>query len=216
MRHKIQDVPLPEDLVPVLQARGLGGKRVYVPAKDRNPQIHDNIMKILEEVESVYEATGLRFYGPYSDMKPWSLKFSSLSISKAHSISMRSAQRLRPIAISLWKRFFRGTEIQIIRRLENCASAYQLDYMELNHFYRRERASLRKNVADPVLWVGTVYSEEVMSELKECWKMSLEKRPWNQKNAASQLMDIQSELESRPATDRLEPGNENDSMDTGF
>lgn len=197
---KIQDVQLPEDLVPLLQARGLGGKRVYVPAKDRNPQIHDNILKILEEVESVYEATGLRFYGRFNDMKPWSSKFSAVSISRELSISMRSAQRLRPVAISLWKRFFRATEIQIIRRLENCANAYQLDYMELNLFYRRGRASVRKGVAETSPWLGTRFDENVQAELKECWTTSIEKRPWNPKNDGSQQVDMQRELDSSTAT----------------
>lgn len=204
-KKKIEDVTLPHDLVELLQARGFGGKRAYIPSKQAGTQLHDKLVKILEEVENLYEATGLRFYGRQKDLRFWKIKFPATGISVAHSISMRSAQRLRPVAMGLWKRFFRNTELPIIARLENCASAYQLDYMELNLFYRRERASVRKNVAHQAQWFGTEYASEVLSELKECIAESLAKRPWNSKYAGPELLENKDENNQVPGLPGTNP-----------
>lgn len=107
--------------------------------------------------------------------------------------------------MGLWKRFFRNTELPIIARLENCASAYQLDYMELNLFYRRERASVRKNVAHQSLWFGTDYAPEVLAELKECISESLAKRPWNSKDASPELLEMKDEFEKLPDASGIHP-----------
>jgi hypothetical protein len=212
VKKSITDTTLPDDLVSLLQQRGFGGKRVYVPAKDRGPQLHDKLAKLLEEVESVYEATGLRFFGGRKEMASWDAKFSTRAISVAQSISMRSAQRLRPVAMALWKRFFRNTEIPIIRRLENLAAAYQLDYMEVNLFYRRERAMVRKNVAHASPWYGSTFPSDMVAEIQECLTQSLAKRPWSPKNAGPQLLNIQGENEFNPTGAGLESGND-DEMD---
>lgn len=214
------DVALPPDLVALLQARGYGGKRVYVPAKDSTTQLHEKLVKILEEVEGVYERTGLRFYGAKRDLDQWHVKFSARAISEAESMSMRSAQRLRPLMMSLWKRFFRNTEIPILRRLEHIALAYGLDYMEVNLFYRRERAreraTLAKTVAHETPWYGTEFSSDVLTELRECIAASLGKRPWSQKHAGPQLLESQENFGANPAGPRLEPDNEIEQDEAGL
>ncbi len=204
-KKKIEDVTLPQDLIELLQSRGLGGKRMYIPVRQAGTQVHDKLVKMLDEVEHIYESTGMRLYGRQKDLRFWKIKFPATGISVAHSISMRSAQRLKPVAMGLWKRFFRNTELPIIARLENCASAYQLDYMELNIFYRRERAKSRTSVADQAPWFGTDFAPEVMAELKECIADSLAKRPWNNKDSGSELLEMKEELEKLPDASGIHP-----------
>lgn len=63
------------------------------------------------------------------------------------------------------KAVFLNIEIPIVTRLEHTARADQLDYMEVNRLYRRDRAMLRKNVAERSTWFGTTFTQSVRDEL---------------------------------------------------
>ena len=74
-KKKIEDVTLPQDLIELLQSRGVGGKRMYIPLRQAGTQVHDKLVKMLDEVEHIYEPTGMRLYGRQKDLRFWKIKF---------------------------------------------------------------------------------------------------------------------------------------------
>lgn len=104
------------------------------------------------------------FMGQITSESAWVFYFQQVTFPWHISIHAASTA-ISPCGACTQKAVFLNTEIPIVTRLERTARADQLDYMEVNRLYRRDRAMLWKNVAERSTWFDTTFTQSVRDEL---------------------------------------------------
>ena len=176
-----RSVEWPQNILEFFWERGLEGKRIRVP-KRRLPGLvsHYKSRLLDEDVEAVYEQSGVTFYLEKSSRLRFSDRFNRNSVAAKFNLKSRTAGSVCQAAWKAWRDWFGHKERLKLEHLRDLAEEASIDYTALSFTYLAIRKQLRRGEevqADDHTGYHQVQAH-VIQPVIELARASIESCPW--------------------------------------